>query len=175
MSSLQLLAIKTKSMRDLITEEPFTRKDIVTIQDPENLAGRNLREYDYVKSDKKVQDGDREGDPLKGINVEAAGGAGKVLKMLAKKSEAAAAKPEPAPPPEPVVATRDKVQKACEWCVPLQSRSLTSLHTDNASNYTMGQASASFTSTSLTPQTKNETAMFDEEECEFGNARRRRR
>jgi hypothetical protein len=33
---------------------------------------------------------------------------------------------------------------------------------DNASNFSNGQASASFTSTSLTPQLKNETAMFDE-------------
>lgn len=32
MSSLQMLAIKTKTMRDLVTEEPFTRKDIITIQ-----------------------------------------------------------------------------------------------------------------------------------------------
>lgn len=117
MSSLQLLAIKTKSMRDLITEEPFTRKDIVTIQDPENLAGRNLREYDYVKGDKKVQDKDRENDPLKGINVDAAGGAGKVLKMMAKKSEAAATlnKADPEPVPEPVIASREKVQRACEF------------------------------------------------------------
>lgn len=30
-------------------------------------------------------EGDLEGDPLKGINVDAAGGAGKVLKMLAEK------------------------------------------------------------------------------------------
>jgi hypothetical protein len=32
MSSLQMLAIKTKTMRDLVTEEAFTRKDIITIQ-----------------------------------------------------------------------------------------------------------------------------------------------
>lgn len=57
MGSIQMLAIKTKSMRDLLTEEPFTRKDIITIQDPQNLAGRDLREYDYVKSDKKVEGG----------------------------------------------------------------------------------------------------------------------
>lgn len=30
-------------------------------------------------------EGDLEGDPLRGINVDAAGGAGKVLKMLADK------------------------------------------------------------------------------------------
>lgn len=32
MASLQLLAIKPKTWRDLVTDEPFTREDIVTIQ-----------------------------------------------------------------------------------------------------------------------------------------------
>lgn len=85
MSSLNLLAIKPKTWRDLISDEPFKRSDIVTIQDPNNLAARDLREYDYVKKDKKVTDDDMAGDPLKGINVDAAGGASKVLRMLAEK------------------------------------------------------------------------------------------
>jgi hypothetical protein len=54
MQSLQLLAIKPKTWRDLVNDEPFTRKDIITIQDPENLASRDLREFDYVKTDKKI-------------------------------------------------------------------------------------------------------------------------
>jgi peptidyl-prolyl cis-trans isomerase-like protein 2 len=85
MTSINLLAIKPKTWRDLISDEPFTRSDIITIQDPNNLAARDLREYDYVKKDRKVTDDDMEGDPLKGINVDAAGGAGKVLKMIAEK------------------------------------------------------------------------------------------
>jgi peptidyl-prolyl cis-trans isomerase-like protein 2 len=55
MASLQLLAIKSKTWRDLVSDEPFERKDIITIQDPKNLGSRDLREYDYVKSDKKVE------------------------------------------------------------------------------------------------------------------------
>ena len=73
MSSLQMLAIRTKTMRDLVTEEPFTRKDIITIQvsplpslarnrwlirlvqDPENLGARDLKNYDYIKSEKRVE------------------------------------------------------------------------------------------------------------------------
>ncbi len=39
---------------------------------------------------------------------------------------------------------------------------LIAICSDNASNFSNGQASASFTSTSLTPHLKNETAMFDE-------------
>jgi peptidyl-prolyl cis-trans isomerase-like protein 2 len=57
MASLQLLAIKPKTWRDLVSDEPFTRADIITIQDPQNLAARDLREFDYVKKDKKVDGG----------------------------------------------------------------------------------------------------------------------
>jgi peptidyl-prolyl cis-trans isomerase-like protein 2 len=109
MNSLQLLAIKPKTWRDLVSDEQFERKDIITIQvrrpcslsfeaarlsleslsdlsqDPKNLAARDLREYDYVKKDKKITDAELEGDPLKGINVDAAGGASKLLKLLAEK------------------------------------------------------------------------------------------
>lgn len=84
MNSLQLLAIKTKAWRDLVTDEPFKREDIITIQDPSNLRFRELAEFDYVKNEKKVEEGDVD-DPLKGINVDAAGGASKVLRMLAEK------------------------------------------------------------------------------------------
>lgn len=112
MASLQLLAIKPKTWRDLVNDEPFKREDIITIQDPQNLAARDLREYDYVKKDLKVSgvsccfalrfgegcslmgffffwlmgvEDEMAGDPLRGINVDAAGGAGKVLKMIAEK------------------------------------------------------------------------------------------
>ncbi|OWZ61117.1 hypothetical protein AYX15_06654 [Cryptococcus neoformans] len=85
MTSLQLLAIKPKTWRDLVNDEPFKREDIITIQDPQNLAARDLREYDYVKKDLKVSEDELAGDPLRGINVDAAGGASKVLKMIAEK------------------------------------------------------------------------------------------
>lgn len=85
MASLQLLAIKPKTWRDLVTDDPFERSDIITIQDPSNLAARDASQFDYVRNEKKVNEEDAQGDPLRGINVEAAGGAGKVLKMLAEK------------------------------------------------------------------------------------------
>ncbi|WWC86927.1 peptidyl-prolyl cis-trans isomerase-like 2 [Kwoniella dendrophila CBS 6074] len=159
MASLQLLAIKAKTWRDLVNDEPFKREDIITIQDPQNLAARDLREYDYVKKDKKVSDADAAGDPLRGINVEAAGGASKVLKMLAEKTRAEqspSGSPAPSKPSDSVekkegVIAKRKVEQLAY----------------NASNFSSGRAAASFTSTSLTPQVKSERAMFDEEEFMF--------
>ncbi|KAJ9099952.1 hypothetical protein QFC21_003960 [Naganishia friedmannii] len=158
MASLQLLAIKTKTMRDLVTEEPFTKKDIITIQDPENLAARDLKNYDYIKSDKKLDDEDQAHNPLKGINVDAAGGAGKVLRMVAEKSKHAALQKlekEQVPVEE---------EKPKEGTVVERKRKQTIY---NASNFTTGQTAASFTSTALEPTTKNDKALFDEEEFMF--------
>jgi hypothetical protein len=42
---------------------------------------------------------------------------------------------------------------------------LTDPNVDNASNYSTGRAAASLTSTAMTPETRTERAMFDEEEC----------
>ena len=35
--AIEELCLKPKNMRDLLTDEPFTRKDIIHIQDPLNL------------------------------------------------------------------------------------------------------------------------------------------
>eukprot|EP00227_Mantoniella_beaufortii_P010073 CAMPEP_0197586896 /NCGR_PEP_ID=MMETSP1326-20131121/8713_1 /TAXON_ID=1155430 /ORGANISM="Genus nov. species nov., Strain RCC2288" /LENGTH=586 /DNA_ID=CAMNT_0043151563 /DNA_START=175 /DNA_END=1931 /DNA_ORIENTATION=+ len=43
------LCVKPKSWRDLITDEKFTRKDLITIQDPMNLEGRVLDKFEHVK------------------------------------------------------------------------------------------------------------------------------
>ncbi|GMK57825.1 hypothetical protein CspeluHIS016_0406590 [Cutaneotrichosporon spelunceum] len=152
MASLQLLAIKPKTWRDLVSDEPFTREDIITIQDPANVKARDARDFDYVRNQKKVSQEDMS-DPLKGINVDAAGGASKVLKMLAQKTRAENPSPSPAPDDdkkEGVVAKPRKETLAY-----------------NATNFTTGRAAASLTSTTLGPEVKNERAMYDEEELMF--------
>ena len=40
MQAVQELNVKAKNWRDLLTDEPFTRKDLITIQDPHNLQAR---------------------------------------------------------------------------------------------------------------------------------------
>jgi hypothetical protein len=40
--------------QDLITDEPFTRKDLIQIQDPMNLAGKELSKFDHVIKDINV-------------------------------------------------------------------------------------------------------------------------
>uniref|UniRef100_W5M1R2 RING-type E3 ubiquitin-protein ligase PPIL2 n=1 Tax=Lepisosteus oculatus TaxID=7918 RepID=W5M1R2_LEPOC len=74
--AVEQLNIKTKSYKDLLTDEPFTRQDIITLQDPTNLDKFNVSNFFHVKNNLKVPDPDEEKarlDPsyhLKNANLE---------------------------------------------------------------------------------------------------------
>ncbi|PWA17096.1 hypothetical protein CCH79_00013233 [Gambusia affinis] len=74
--AVEQLNIKTKSYKDLLTDEPFTRKDIIMLQDPTNLDKFNVSSFFHVKNNLKVLDPDEEKakqDPayhLKSTNLE---------------------------------------------------------------------------------------------------------
>ena len=50
------LNIKTGNLRDLITDEPFKRSDIITIQDPSNVDKCNISEFYHIKNKLKLTD-----------------------------------------------------------------------------------------------------------------------
>jgi hypothetical protein len=47
--SVDQLCIKPKNWKDLLTDEPFTRKDIITLQDPLNMTAKLITDFDHVK------------------------------------------------------------------------------------------------------------------------------
>lgn len=47
MDAINQLNIKTKNWKDLLTDQPFTRKDIITLQDPHNA--RNMLDFHFLK------------------------------------------------------------------------------------------------------------------------------
>lgn len=61
------LNIKTKNMKDLLTDTPFTKLDIITIQDPKNMERRNLSNFHYIKTGLKLADDTN--DPLNNIQI----------------------------------------------------------------------------------------------------------
>jgi peptidyl-prolyl cis-trans isomerase-like protein 2 len=70
------LCLKPKNLRDLLTDEPFTKKDLIHLQDPLNLSGKNLAEFDHVKhgrmAEEEAEKAEKEAaDPLFGINASA--------------------------------------------------------------------------------------------------------
>lgn len=70
------LNIKTKNWKDLLSSEPFARKDIVVLQDPQDTSKQNMNSFHHLKNDFKVHDEDLEKaktDPkarLKHVNAE---------------------------------------------------------------------------------------------------------
>lgn len=54
--AVEQLNIKNGNWKDLITDQPFTRKDIITIQDPNNAMKFNLSTFHHVKNNLRVED-----------------------------------------------------------------------------------------------------------------------
>ncbi|KAL7051001.1 hypothetical protein ACKWTF_004290 [Chironomus riparius] len=53
--AVEQLNIKTKNWKDLINDEPFTRKDIITIQDPTRLEKFDISKFFYIKNNLRVE------------------------------------------------------------------------------------------------------------------------
>ncbi|BBH05893.1 plant U-box 49 [Prunus dulcis] len=66
------LNIKTKNWKELLTDEPFSRQDLITIQNPNALDSKVLVEFDHVKNSLKIDDEEfkrMSSDPTYNINV----------------------------------------------------------------------------------------------------------
>uniref|UniRef100_A0A3P8Y671 RING-type E3 ubiquitin transferase n=1 Tax=Esox lucius TaxID=8010 RepID=A0A3P8Y671_ESOLU len=132
--AVEQLNIKTKSYRDLLSDEPFTRQDIITLQDPTNLDKFNVSNFFHVKNNLKVLDPDEEKAKLhpayhlKSTNMETRETLAELYKDYKGDSLLAATMVEP------------KAKKTDKL---------------NAAHYSTGRVSASFTSTAMTPATEH--------------------
>ncbi|CAG9467717.1 unnamed protein product [Pedinophyceae sp. YPF-701] len=70
-TALDELNIKAKNWRDLISDEPFKRSDIIHLQDPAKLRAQTLDQFDHVKNDLTAGEGVSE-DKAAGVNLGAA-------------------------------------------------------------------------------------------------------
>jgi peptidyl-prolyl cis-trans isomerase-like protein 2 len=75
MDAVDELNIKANYFKDLLTDEPFTRKDMITIQDPNDLTKFNMSEFHFLKMKLKWEEEDNEArkDPnyfIRNINTE---------------------------------------------------------------------------------------------------------
>ncbi|KAH6784740.1 plant U-box 49 [Perilla frutescens var. hirtella] len=70
--AIKELNIKTKNWKELLTDEPFSREDLITIQNPNALDTKVLVDFDHVKKNLKVDDEElkkTESNPSYNINV----------------------------------------------------------------------------------------------------------
>ncbi|KAL8168337.1 hypothetical protein V2J09_009836 [Rumex salicifolius] len=80
--AIKELNIKTKNWKELLTDEPFTREDLITIQNPNELDTKVLSDFDHIKKGLKIDDEEMkkmESDPTYNINVR-----GDIKQMLAE-------------------------------------------------------------------------------------------
>ncbi|XP_052205283.1 peptidyl-prolyl cis-trans isomerase CYP65 isoform X2 [Diospyros lotus] len=70
--AIKELNIKTKNWKELLTDEPFSKEDLITIQNPHALDSKVLVEFDHVKNSYKIDDEEIEkmkSDPTYNINL----------------------------------------------------------------------------------------------------------
>lgn len=159
--TIERLNVKAKMWRDLVDDMEFGRADIITLQDPQNIESRDLSKFKFLKDGETVLSKEQEKQSKTGsINIDALGRVGeKVLKAKEAVEKArrereaggdvnrskALSKTGAANAPRPIMHHEKKMAY-------------------NAAQYTNGRAAASFTSTSLTPETSGERALLTDEE-----------
>jgi peptidyl-prolyl cis-trans isomerase-like protein 2 len=158
--TVERLNIKAKNWRDLVSDAEFSRKDIITLQDPQNIESRNFGAF------KHIVDGET---PLpeeeSSVNTEALGNAGKILK--AKEAVAKARAERQAKANGQTQGASSKVVTTTSQKNGTTSSKFTApppKQAYNAAVYTSGKAAASFTSTGVTPHTSGERALLSNED-----------
>ncbi|KAG5922955.1 Peptidyl-prolyl cis-trans isomerase-like 2 [Claviceps africana] len=183
--TVERMNIKAKMWQDLVDDKPFSRADIITLQDPQNAASRNLEQFKYLQDGQGAQltrEQEEDERSASNINAHALGSMGdKVLKAKAavekarKAREAGADVNRSSGATATATATATGSSPSSSNTTSLQRSSNSSQFKPqsllrakklaaNAAAYTTGKAAASFTSTGLTPETSGERALLTEEE-----------
>ncbi|KAG6160624.1 Peptidyl-prolyl cis-trans isomerase cyp8 [Claviceps purpurea] len=175
--TVERMNIKAKLWQDLVDDEPFTRADIITLQDPQNAASRNLEQFKFLKDGQGAQLSREQEEAERNasnINTNALGSmADKVLKAKAavekaRKAREAGVDVNRSSSATAIAASSNGLLDSSAST--RQSSASQSLFRQqkkpaaNAAAYTTGRAAASFTSTGLTPETSGERALLTEEE-----------
>ncbi|POS87054.1 peptidyl-prolyl cis-trans isomeras-like protein-like 2, partial [Erysiphe pulchra] len=159
--TVEKLNVKPKMWRDLVNDLEFGRSDIITLQDPQNLESRDLSGFKYLKEGDIVLTKEQEEERKSGnVNIHALGRIGdKVLK--AKETLEKARREREA---KTIKNKTNSILKSSTSTTVRPSQIQEKKIAPSAAQYTTGKAAASFTSTSLTPETSGERALLSEEE-----------
>ena len=165
--TVERLNIKAKMWRDLVNDEEFSRKDLITLQDPQNIESRDLSSFKYLQEGTSTLTPEQEAernDPSHNLNKNALGNAAKILK--AKEAVAKARSQRTGHTNGNHTITTSTTISTSKPGAPSSKSSshATKPVPYNAAQHTTGQAAASFTSTGLTPHTSSERALLTNEE-----------
>ena len=157
--TVERLNIKAKNWRDLVSDDEFSRKDIITLQDPQNIAARDLSAFQHVK------DGVTAHEPAdaatSNVNADALGSAAKVLRAKEAVAKARLQREQKA---QAAQSGAKALTTSRNGGGPQSSLQPSKPIPYNAAQHTTGKAAASFTSTGLTPHTSGERALLSDED-----------
>ena len=154
--TVERLNIKAKNWRDLVSDDEFTRRDIITLQDPQNIESRDYNAYKHIRDGETIVPGDEGGS----VNTAALGNAAKILKAKEAVAKARADRQAKAQGPSGSKGALVAAPKGG----PSTKAALMAKPAYNAAVYTSGKAAASFTSTGMTPHTSGERALLSDED-----------
>jgi peptidyl-prolyl cis-trans isomerase-like protein 2 len=158
--TVERMNIKAKMWRDLIDDQEFGRKDIITLQDPQNAASRDMSQFKFLKDGEgpaltKEQEEERKAGT---VNVNALGRIGD--KVLRAKEAVERARRE-----REAGGDVNRSKALAKTIGAMRAPAIQEKKLDQrAAAYTTGRAAASFTSTGLTPSTSGERAVLTDEE-----------
>ncbi|KAH9866219.1 Peptidyl-prolyl cis-trans isomerase cyp8 [Plenodomus biglobosus] len=153
--TVERLNIKAKNWTDLVSDDEFTRKDIITLQDPQNIESRDFGSYKHVKEGETVMPGTESG-----VNKDALGNAAKILKAKEAVAKARADRQAKAQGSTGSKALSNVSKNGATASAGAEVKK----PAYNAAVYTSGKAAASFTSTGVTPHTSAERALLSDED-----------
>lgn len=136
--AVEQLNIKTKNWKDLVNDQPFTRKDIITIQDPSDIAKFDISRFHFVRNRLKVKTEEEKAEERD---------ASKKIKTMSHEGRAAL----------------DELEKTYKEKEDDQKKDTKNPDKFNAAHYSTGKVAASFTSTAIAPETNNQVDIIHED------------
>ena len=164
--TVERLNIKAKNWKDLVNDDEFKRSDIITLQDPQNVASRDLSQFKYLQDGESTLTAEKVAERSAGVNEKNVGSAAKILKAKEAVARARSDREKAANPSngEGAVEAQALSNARKPHADVTKSTRTTKPLPYNAAQHTTGQAAASFTSTGLTPNTSTERAIMSDEE-----------
>lgn len=136
--AVEQLNIKVNNWRELLTDKPFTREDIIVIQDPQHLEKFNISTFHHVKNKLKVEDEE---------TIRARSDATGRLKNVSQDTQQ-------------ILDEFSRTYKEEDNNDKDEERVADKF---NAAHYSTGKVSASFTSTSVDVETRHEPAVLEDD------------
>ena len=165
--TVERLNIKAKNLRDLVSDIEFSRKDIITLQDPQNLQSRDLSSFKYIQEGTSTLTDEelaKRADPTNNLNLTAMGSSAKVLKAREAVARARAERAGNMNSNNSPASSKTLSTPSSTSTLPKNISTTKPAAPYNAANHTTGLAAASFTSTGVTPHTLATRALLTNED-----------